>query len=52
MRRINTDVRIVISSGYKEHDVVSHFAYRGLAGFMQKSYTLEALRECLRLALK
>jgi two-component system cell cycle sensor histidine kinase/response regulator CckA len=52
MRRINTDARIVISSGYKEHDVVSNFAYRGLAGFMQKPYTLEELRECLRTAME
>jgi signal transduction histidine kinase/CheY-like chemotaxis protein len=52
MRRINPEVRVILSSGYTEDDIAVHFASKGLAGFMQKPYTLEALRDCLRIALE
>jgi two-component system, cell cycle sensor histidine kinase and response regulator CckA len=48
MRRIRSDVRVILSSGYNEHEVTQRFVGQGLAGFVQKPYTLEKLREILR----
>ncbi len=45
--RMNPDLRIVLSSGYSEHEISSRFSGRGLAGFLQKPYTLSRLRERL-----
>jgi len=45
MRRIDPDVRVILSSGYNEQDATSHFAGKGLAGFIQKPYHLTALRQ-------
>ncbi len=47
LRRIDPDVRVVISSGYNEQEVTQRFIGRGLAGFIQKPYTLENLAEAL-----
>ncbi len=51
LRRLDTGVRVILSSGYMENDVASRFAGKGLAGFIQKPYTLTALAERLRLVL-
>ena len=51
MRRIRGDVRVILSSGYNEHEVTQRFVGQGLAGFVQKPYTLEKLREILRRVL-
>jgi len=48
MRRIDANVRVILSSGYNEQDATSHFAGKGLAGFIQKPYRLEALRQKLQ----
>ncbi len=45
MRRIDPDVRVILSSGYNEQDATSHFAGKGLAGFIQKPYHLATLRQ-------
>jgi DNA-binding NarL/FixJ family response regulator len=45
--RRNPDLRIVLSSGYSEHEISKRFSGRGLAGFLQKPYTLARLRERL-----
>jgi CheY-like chemotaxis protein len=50
--RINPSVRVVISSGYAEQDITSRFCGRGLAGFVSKPYTLDALRERLQEAFQ
>ena len=42
------DVRVLLSSGYNEQDVVSRFAGKGLAGFIQKPYRPVALIERIR----
>ncbi len=47
LRRLNPDVRVVLASGYSHEDVVSRFAGKGLAGVLQKPYTLAKLRESL-----
>ncbi len=52
MRRIRPDLRVILSSGYNEQESLQSFLGRGLAGFLQKPYTLEALRTTLRKALE
>lgn len=47
LRQINPDVKVIVSSGYNEQEVVVRFAGKGLTGFIQKPYTLEALKEAL-----
>ena len=48
LRRINKDVRVVLTSGYTEQDVTERFAGKGLAGFIQKPYALDQMRDKLR----
>ncbi|NWF36135.1 PAS domain S-box protein [Mariprofundus sp. KV] len=45
LRRINPDVKVMLSSGYNEQDATSRFVGQGLAGFLQKPYAPEALHE-------
>ena len=52
MRRIRPDVRVILSSGYNEQETIQLFVGKGLAGFLQKPYTMEALRAALQKALK
>jgi PAS domain S-box-containing protein len=47
LRQVDPDVRVVISSGYNEQEVTQRFIGRGLAGFIQKPYTMENLAEAL-----
>ncbi len=51
LRLIDPEVRVVMSSGYTESDVVARLAGKGVAGFLQKPYALAELREKLRVAL-
>jgi len=44
LRNIDPGVKVVISSGYNEQDTTSHFADKGLAGFIQKPYFPKALQ--------
>ena len=52
MRRISAEVRVILSSGYNEQDVTQRFAGKGLAGFIQKPYTLEPLRDTIQKAFE
>jgi PAS domain S-box-containing protein len=45
--RMDPNVPVVLSSGYSEHEISARFSGRGLAGFLQKPYTLSKLRERL-----
>lgn len=47
LRQINSNVKVIMSSGYNEKEVVQQFAGKGLTGFIQKPYTLEALENIL-----
>jgi PAS domain S-box-containing protein len=47
MRRFHPNVTVILCSGYNEQDAVQHFIGKGLAGFIQKPYTLALLREKL-----
>ncbi|HEX9082910.1 MAG TPA: PAS domain S-box protein, partial [Holophagaceae bacterium] len=51
MRRLRPDLPVILSSGYNEQESIQSFVGRGLAGFLQKPYTFDALRAALRKAL-
>ncbi len=51
LRRLDSHVRVIMSSGYNEQDVIRRFQGEGLAGFIQKPYLLAALRDAMRTAL-
>ncbi len=50
LKRIHPGVRVILSSGYGEHDLAGRFTGRGLAGFIQKPYQLNTLTERLKQA--
>lgn len=47
LRQINPDVRVILASGYSETDIAARFSGKGLAGCMQKPYTLTKLSAML-----
>jgi PAS domain S-box-containing protein len=48
LRQLDPQVKVVMSSGFSEHEVTKKFAGKGLAGFIQKPYKLSSLQETLR----
>jgi len=52
LRRLNADVKVVLSSGYNEQEATGRFPGEGLAGFVQKPYRPETLAAVLRVAGK
>ena len=48
LRRMKPGVKVILSSGYNEQEIVSRFAGKGLAGFVQKPYTSEELLTKIR----
>jgi CheY-like chemotaxis protein len=52
LRQIVPGVRVVLMSGYNEQDATSHFAGKGLAGFLAKPFTPMDLRARLQQALE
>lgn len=48
LRRIREDVRVIISSGYSEQEVVDRFAGKGLSAFVQKPYQFKTLIDAIR----
>ncbi|GFE62755.1 PAS domain-containing sensor histidine kinase [Geobacter sp. AOG2] len=48
LRRLNPGVKVIMSSGFSEHEVNQKFAGKGVAGFIQKPYRLSALREAIK----
>ena len=48
LQGIDRQVQVVISSGFNEHEVARKFAGMGLAGFIQKPYTIAELNHRLR----
>ncbi|WP_136514155.1 hybrid sensor histidine kinase/response regulator [Geomonas edaphica] len=48
LKKIDPDVKVVISSGFSEIEVKQKFAGSEPAGFIQKPYRLSALREVLK----
>lgn len=51
LRRVDPMVRVIMSSGYNEQDIVSRFSGKGLAGFIQKPYRLARMTEVFRSVL-
>jgi len=51
LRAINPDVIVILSSGYNEQDATNRFTGKGLAGFIQKPYLPDALRDMVFKAL-
>jgi two-component system, cell cycle sensor histidine kinase and response regulator CckA len=52
MRAVCPELPIVLMSGYNEQDAVARFAGKGLAGFLQKPFTINAMRDGLREVLR
>jgi signal transduction histidine kinase/CheY-like chemotaxis protein len=44
MRRMRPDVRVVLMSGFTEKEATSQFAGKRLAGFLQKPFSMDALK--------
>ncbi len=51
LRRIRSDVRVLLSSGYSEQEAMSRFAGMGLAGFVEKPFCPQALLDKLHAVL-
>jgi len=47
LRQLDPGVKVVMSSGFSEHEVNQKFAGKGLAGFIQKPYRLSGLKEAI-----
>jgi len=48
LRQINPNVQVILSSGYNEQDATARFSGKGLAGFVQKPYHPDVLRDAMR----
>jgi PAS domain S-box-containing protein len=48
LRAMKSDIRVVLCSGYNQQDATQRFIGKGLAGFLQKPYSLSALKETLQ----
>jgi len=51
LRRINENVKVILSSGYNEQEATSLFTGKGLAGFIQKPYSPDFLEGKIQIAL-
>jgi PAS domain S-box-containing protein len=52
MKRLRPDIPVILCSGYDEQEATLHFTNEGLAGFLQKPYTLEDLKNTIAPVLK
>ena len=48
LRRLQSDVRVILASGYSESEITQRFADLGFAGFIQKPYQMATLIAKLR----
>ena len=48
IRLIREDVPVVLMSGFNEQDAISRFSGKNLAGFVQKPFTPDELRQAIR----
>ncbi|OKY74104.1 MAG: hypothetical protein BM485_14920 [Desulfobulbaceae bacterium DB1] len=48
LRRLDPSVRVIITSGYSEREIIGRFAGRSLSGYIQKPFTLSKLREVIQ----
>jgi signal transduction histidine kinase/ActR/RegA family two-component response regulator len=47
LRKVRSDVQVILCSGYPERAAMARFADLGLAGFLKKPYEPEQLLDCL-----
>lgn len=52
LRRLDPEIRVVLSSGYAVSELEARFAGEGLAGFVQKPYSYGELEARVRAALR
>jgi two-component system, cell cycle sensor histidine kinase and response regulator CckA len=52
LKTIRADVPVILSSGFNEEEATRRFGGLGVADFLQKPYTSEALLEKIEKALK
>lgn len=52
LRSIQSDIPVILSSGYNEDEAVRRFEGLGLAGFLQKPYTAARLVEAVQAVSK
>ena len=51
LRRLQSDVRVVLMSGFNRQEAVARFTGKGLASFLQKPFSMEALTEVMQTVL-
>jgi two-component system, cell cycle sensor histidine kinase and response regulator CckA len=51
MKLVKPGVKVIVSSGFSEHDVVRRFPEYGLSGFIQKPYKIDSLAGILKKVL-
>ncbi|GFO59761.1 hypothetical protein GMST_20860 [Geomonas silvestris] len=47
LRKLDPQVKVIMTSGYNEHEVTQKFAGKGLAGFLQKPYKVSELKKMI-----
>ncbi len=48
LRKLRTDVRVVLMSGFNQQEVLVRFTGKGLASFLQKPFTIASLRDVMQ----
>ncbi|NOQ52592.1 MAG: response regulator [Desulfuromonadaceae bacterium] len=48
LRRLDPNVKVIMSSGYNEQEVAQKFVGKGLLGFVQKPYQISALQNIMQ----
>ncbi len=51
LKALNPDLKVVISSGYSEHDHIAEAEKEGAAGFLQKPFTMDKLLRIVEVSL-
>ena len=52
LRELKSDVRVILSSGYSEHEILDRFSGLGIRGFIQKPYDVATMRSKIREVLE
>jgi len=52
IRQVDASTQVLLTSGYNEQDITSHFAGKGLAGFLQKPYRAQSLLDAVARVLR
>ncbi len=52
LRRIEPQVKVIVTSGYNEQEIMTRFVGKGLAGFVQKPYSVTELLSSIQVVLR